>query len=89
MSKPDHAPLIGELVHFYERRGRRTYGPLAALVTLVDEWPVNDAGEVHLAVLGEAALRFVSLVPYDDAGVLTGQWWTWPGVVAHIEQNGL
>jgi hypothetical protein len=90
MPRPERAPLVGELVHFYERRTPgRIFGPLAALVTLVEQWPVNEAGEVNLAVLGEAALRFVPLVPYDDAGATTGQWWTWPRIVDHVEQSGL
>lgn len=89
MPKPDRAPIVGELVHFYEQRGPRIYGPLAAFVTLVEQWPVNESGEVSVAVLGEAALRFVPLVPYDDGGALSAQWWTWPRAVAHVEQNGL
>jgi hypothetical protein len=76
--KPGRVPSVGDVVHFYERRyGRRLAGPYAALVTRVDEWPVNRHGEVDLAVLGDGALRFVPLVPFDDAGARTGQWWTW------------
>jgi hypothetical protein len=75
--KPTRSPAVGDVVHFYEPRyGRRLAGPYAALVTHVDEWPINHHGEVDLAVLGDGALRFVPLVPFDDAGARTGQWWT-------------
>lgn len=77
--RSERVPAVGDVVHFYERRyGRRLAGPYAALVTRVDEWSVNGHGEVDLAVLGDGALRFVPLVPFDDAGARTGQWWLWP-----------
>jgi hypothetical protein len=79
MPKPRRVPRIGDTVHFYERMPpRRPRGPAPAIVTAVSEWRVNTAGEVGLAVLEEAGLRFVPLVPYADAGAATGQWWAWP-----------
>lgn len=78
-----HAPMVGDCVHFYEMRGRRVIGPLAAIVT----WTGPD--DVTLAVVGEAAMRFVPLVPYDDGGSEAGQWWTWRRPVRAVRQNGL
>jgi hypothetical protein len=81
-------PMIGEIVHFYELRNGDVYGPYAAIVTVVEGPPSNA---VNLAVLGEAALRFVPLVPYNDGGRESWQWWTWAGAVdpPHGNQSGL
>lgn len=81
-------PIIGEVVHFYERRNGNVFGPFAAIVTVV-EGPYSNA--VNLAVVGEAALRFIPLVPYNDGGSEAGVWWTWvkPVDPEHVRQNGL
>lgn len=84
----DPAPIIGQVVHFYEVRNGDVYGPYAAIVTVVDSSVSNT---VHLAVIGEAALRFVPLVPYNDGGEEARMWWKWPegGTGRRIKQNGL
>lgn len=85
--------MIGQVVHFYEIRNGDVYGPYAAIVTVVDSSVSNMANlaMVNLAVIGEAALRFVPLVPYNDGGEEAGMWWMWPerAEIRRINQNGL
>lgn len=80
--------MIGQVVHFYEIRNGDVYGPYAAIVTVVDS---SVSNMVNLAVIGEAALRFVPLVPYNDGGEEAGVWWMWPerAELRRINQNGL
>ncbi len=82
------APIVGEVVHFYELRHGETYGPLAAMVTVLEG---GSSNAVNLAVIGEAAIRFVPLVPFADAGRKCGMWWTRARAVepGEIRQNGL
>lgn len=81
-------PMIGEIVHFYELRHGEAYGPLAAMVTALAG---QHSSAVNLAVIGEASIRFVPLVPRDDAARESGMWWA---RVEHVDpkrvkQNGL
>ncbi len=91
MPKPARAPIVGESVHFYEHRLSGEFGPLAALVTYVSpsEWRVNHEGSVHLAVIGEATVRHIPDVPFDDGGAYAGCWWRWPEAVERVHQSGL
>jgi hypothetical protein len=69
-------PQVGDLVHFYERLGARIRGPLAAIVTGIEDDGVSTP-ECSLAVLSDGGLRFVPSVPYNDGGETAGLWWTW------------
>lgn len=81
-------PMIGEIVHFYELRQGEAYGPYAAIVTVLGG---QHSNAVNLAVIGEAAIRFVPLVPYGDEGQESGVWWRWAESVdpRRVNQNGL
>jgi hypothetical protein len=83
----DH-PMIGEVVHFYELRQGEVYGPLAAMVTALAG---RHSREANLAVIGEASIRFVPLVPRDDAARESGMWWARAEHVdpKRVKQNGL
>ena len=80
--------MIGEIVHFYEFRHGELYGPYAAMVTSLES---RRSSAVNLAVIGEAAIRFIPLVPFGDDGRECGMWWTraQPVEPGHIKQNGL
>lgn len=81
-------PMIGEIVHFYELRNGEAFGPYAAMVTALAG---RRSSAVNLAVFGEAAIRFVPLVPCGDDGRECNMWWTRAQYAdpERIRQNGL